>query len=323
MQESSSKRPNLTHDVKIILDKLEENKIQITKQTTYEEVRKYYEENHKAKDSDLPAHIQDIEVEDGTGKKIPVRIVRPENNDETLPVLFYLHGGGWVTGTAEGYDRFIRKIVNCSQNAVVFPSYSLSPEVKYPTAINECYEVLKYISEHGQDYKLDKDKIAVIGDSAGGNMAAVMPLMAKEKKGPDIKFQILMCPMTDLNLATDSIEEFANGPWITKVGLKWYRKQYLVDKGQRDDAYASPLIAEYTELAGLPPAFIITAESDPLRDDGEAYARRLNKADVPVSCVRYNGTIHNFIVNDALADTLPSKMAMAQICSVSKRILKN
>lgn len=321
MQEASSKRPNLSHEFKAFVEKTNKTLNTPFIDMNADEIRKNFEAMQAEYKYDIPAEIEDIEVQTKEAK-ISVRIVRPENAEGELPVVYYMHGGGWVAGSAESYDRFLRMLAKETGCAIVFPGYSLSPEVKYPAAVNECYEVLKYIYEHGEEHKLKKDKIITAGDSAGGNMAAVMTLMAREKKDIKIIFQILLTPLTDWNLATGTMEEFADGPYITKEKLIWHRYQYLTNKGERDDIYASPLVTNYDKMTGLPPALIITAENDPLRDDGEAYARRLNKADVPVTCVRYNGAIHLFMIFNALADTQISKRASEQICACIKNVIQ-
>lgn len=322
MKEASSKRPNLNHDFLDFVDKTKDRLDQPLDDNSYIELRKQFEELQAQYPYDIPAQIEDISLENPQSQKISLRIVRPQNAQEALPMIYYIHGGGWVSASAQSYERILKTLAVCVNAAVVFPSYSLSPEAKYPTALNECYQALKYIVSNADEHKINAQKIAVVGDSAGGNLAAALTLMAKNKQEPKISFQMLLFPLTDLNLDTDTIDLFSQGPWISKESLKWYRKMYLENKGQRDDVYASPLLADYSELAGLAPTFIAVSENDPLRSDGEAYARKLNKANVDVCCVRYNGTIHNFIILNGLQNTQASKTATQQICTVLKEALK-
>lgn len=321
MKEASSKHPNLVHEIKPFLNKEAPERTSVFESGSVQTMREQYEKMQEEYKYTVTAETSDISIE-SQGKEVSVRIIRPEGAEGNLPIIFYLHGGGTVAGSAQSYDCFLKTLANGANAAVVFPSYSLSPEVKYPVAINECYDVLTHIYDNAAVYKLNGDKIALAGDSSGANFAAVLAIIAKNKKGPVLTMQMLLCPLTDWNLATDTInEQFSDGPWLTKEGLKWYRKAYLDNKGERDNVDVSPLIAEYGVLNGLPDTFIITAENDPLRDDGEAYARRLNKADVRVSCIRYNGTIHDFMVLNGLNESKPTRRAIEQICSTLKDVL--
>ncbi len=187
-----------------------------------------------------------------------------------------------------------------------------SPEAQYPQTTNDLFAALQYIAEYGAKYNLDTSRLAVAGDSVGGNMAAVLALKAKENDNqPKISFQLLFYPVTNAKLDTESYREFADGPWLTKKAMEWFWDQYAPDEQSRKEIYVSPLNAEVKDLQGLPPALIITAENDVLRDEGEAYARKLNDAGVMVGSVRINGTIHDFLMLNDLADTVPTKAALA------------
>jgi acetyl esterase len=259
----------------------------------------------------LPVDIEDRLSEGGPGGQTSIRILRPQNDQDTLPVLLYLHGGGWVFGNKHTHDRLIRELAVGAQAAVVFPNYSLSPEAKYPTAIEECYAVLKWVAEHGSAHRLDPTRLVVAGDSVGGNMAAALTLMSKERGGPPIQGQLLFYPVTDAAFDTDSYDKFAAGYHLHRDGMMWYWDQYTTHAGERNEITASPLRAKLEQLKGLPPALIITAEADVLRDEGEAYANKLREARVRVTAVRFQGAIHDFVLLNALANTATARGAVA------------
>jgi acetyl esterase len=244
-------------------------------------------------------------------RKISLRIVRPADSRSPLPVIMYFHGGGWILGNETTHDRLIREIANGTKAAVVFVNYTPSPEAKYPTAIEQAYAATKYVAEHDKEMNLHSSRLAVAGDSVGGNMAAVVALLAKERGGPKIDYQVLFYPVTDANFETPSYQEFANGPWLTKPAMEWFWNAYEPDIAARKKPTVSPLQASVDQLKGLPPALIITDENDVLRDEGEAYARKLSQAGVSVTAVRYLGTIHDFVMLDALRDTPAARSAIA------------
>lgn len=257
------------------------------------------------------ADIQDLTVSGGPGGEVKVRIVRPIGSASTsLPVILYIHGAGWVFGNSHTHDRLIRELAVGSEAAVVFPEYSLSPEVKYPTAIEEIYAVLEWISQEGATYGLDASKLAVAGDSVGGNMTAAITLMAKERSGPAISKQLLFYPVTDASFDTESYHLFAEGYFLQREGMKWFWDQYTTDPAERAQITASPLRASLEQLSGLPEALIITGEADVLRDEGEAYAAKLREAGVPVTSVRFQGIIHDFVMLNTLAETHAKKGAL-------------
>jgi acetyl esterase len=256
--------------------------------------------------------IKDISITGGPSGQISLRILRPKNVvEKNLPVILYIHGAGWVFGNAHTHDRLIRELAVGSGAAVVFPNYSLSPEAKYPTAIEEIYAVLRWIVDSGQEYGLLSDHIAVAGDSVGGNMAAAITLMAKERSGPAIEQQLLFYPVTDASFDTESYQQFSEGYFLRRDGMKWFWDQYISNSKQRDEITASPLKSTVEQLRSLPPALIITAEADVLRDEGEAYANKLREAGVAVTAVRYQGIIHDFVMLNALSDTAAAKSAIS------------
>ncbi|WP_341363439.1 alpha/beta hydrolase [Thalassospira sp. SN3W] len=265
------------------------------------------------------ADVTDTVFPVGPTGETRVRIVRPEGNTDRLPVVVYFHGGGWVLGDKETHDRLIREIAVQANAAVVFVDYERSPEAKYPIAIEQDYAVTKYVAEHSEQLNVDPTRLAIAGDSVGGNMTAVVSLLAEQRKGPEIIAQVLFYPVTDANFDNGSYTEFANGPWLTKAAMEWFWNQYLPEGTDRTDPKVTPIHAPQELLAGQAPALIITDENDVLRDEGEAYARKLSQAGVDVTTVRYNGTIHDFVMLNAIADTPAAKAATAQ----ASQFLKN
>lgn len=255
--------------------------------------------------------IEDLMIPGGPNGDVSVRIVRPPSASlPSLPVIIYIHGAGWVFGNAHTHDRLIRELAVGAEAAIVFPNYSLSPEAKYPTAIEEIYAVLKWTAEHGQKHGLDASKLSVAGDSVGGNMAAAITLMAKERSGPTIEKQLLFYPVTDATFDTESYHEFAEGYFLQREGMKWFWDQYTTDPEERKQITASPLRATVEQLRGLPDALVITGEADVLRDEGEAYAAKLREAGVEVTAVRFQGIIHDFVMLNPLAETNAKKGAI-------------
>ena len=260
----------------------------------------------------LPADIEDLNISGGPNGNVSIRIVRPKGIDNILPVVMYFHGGGWVLGDKNTHDRLIREITNGSNAAVVFVNYTPSPEAKYPVAIEEAYAATKYIAENGNKHNLDPSRLVAAGDSVGGNMAAVVAMMAKDRGGPDIIFQLLFYPVTDANFDTASYQEFATDHWLSREAMKWYWDNYLPDKEKRKEPTASPLQASLNQLKDLPPAMVINGEFDILRDEGQAYAHKLIEAGVRVTAVRYLGTIHDFVMLNPITETPATRAAIKQ-----------
>jgi acetyl esterase/lipase len=265
------------------------------------------------------AQIEDVTFPVGPTGSIPVRIVRPTGTTETLPAVVYFHGGGWVLGDRDTHDRLIREIAVGAEAALVFVDYARSPEARYPVAIEQAYAATRYLADNGASLRVDPLRLAVAGDSVGGNIAAVVTLMAKQRRGPKIALQVLFYPVTDAGFDTPSYTRFADGPWLTKHAMQWFWDSYLPDPAARKQPTAAPLNASLDQLAGLPEALVITDENDVLRDEGEAYARQLSAAGVRVTSVRYNGTIHDFVMLNALADTPATRGAIAQAINALKQ----
>jgi acetyl esterase len=266
-------------------------------------------------DGDIPAppvDLTDLVIPGGPSGKVSIRIFRPQGASGDLPVLLFTHGAGWVFGDAHTHGRLVAELATRADAAAVFTNYSLSPEAKYPTALEEIYAVLEWISGHGAGQRLDPARIAVAGDSVGGNMTTAITIMAKQRSGPRIAAQLLYYPVTNANFDTGSYLQFATHYWLSRQGMQWYWDQYTTDPAQRAEITASPLRASLEDLAGLPPALVIVGEADPLRDEGEAYAAKLRSAGVPVTAVRYGGIIHDFVMVNALRETYAAKAATAQ-----------
>jgi acetyl esterase len=258
------------------------------------------------------AQIEDVTFPVGPTGSVPVRIVRPAGAVGTLPVVVYFHGGGWILGDRDTHDRLVREIAVGVKAAVVFVDYARSPEARYPVAIEQAYAATCYVVDHGASLRIDPSRLAIAGDSVGGNMTAAVTLMAKQRLGPKIAFQALFYPVTDADFDTASYNSFADGPWLTKRAMEWFWAAYLPDPGARKQPTATPLNASLDQLTGLPEALVIVDENDVLRDEGEAYARKLSNAGVRVTSTRYNGTIHDFVMLNALADTPAARGAIAQ-----------
>jgi acetyl esterase len=233
----------------------------------------------------------------------------------------YFHGGGWILGDRDTHDRLIREIAVGAETAVVFVEYARSPEARYPVAIEQAYAATRYVADNGAGLRVDPLRLAVAGDSVGGNMAASVTLMAKQRRGPKIALQLLFYPVTHAGFDTPSYTRFADGPWLTKRAMQWFWDAYLPDSASRNEPTATPLNASLDQLAGLPEALVMTDENDVLRDEGEAYARKLSNAGVRVTSMRYNGTIHDFVMLNALADTPATRAAIAQAVGALKTTL--
>jgi acetyl esterase/lipase len=261
---------------------------------------------------DKPAVDEEwITVSGGPTGSVRARIVKPAGATGTLPVILYIHGAGWVFGNAHTHDRLVRELAVGAEAAVVFPEYDLSPEARYPVAIEQNYTIARWVVEQGASKGLDATRLAVAGDSVGGNMTAALTLMAKQRGGVPIVRQVLFYPVTDAAFDTGSYHQFATGYFLRRDGMQWFWDQYTTDEAERAQITASPLRATTEQLTGLPPALVITAEADVLRDEGEAYANKLRAAGVPVTAVRFQGVIHDFVMLNALRSTHAAEAAIA------------
>ncbi|OAH13013.1 alpha/beta hydrolase [Streptomyces jeddahensis] len=262
-----------------------------------------------------------VTVAGGPTGQVRTRIVRPAGATGQLPVIIYIHGAGWVFGNAHTHDRLVRELAVGTGAAVVFPEYDLSPEARYPVAVEQSYAVARWVVTDGGGHGLDASRIAVAGDSVGGNMSAALTLMAKERGDVPLVQQVLFYPVTDAAFDTGSYHQFAEGYFLRRDAMQWFWDQYTTDEKERAEITASPLRATADQLTGLPPALVITAEADVLRDEGEAYAAKLRQAGVPVTAVRYQGIIHDFVMLNALRETHAAQAAISQAISTLRMAL--
>jgi len=255
------------------------------------------------------------------GYTVRLNIVRPAGVKDKLPVFIFIHGGGWILGDFPTHQRMVRDLVVLSGFAGVFVNYTPSPEAHYPQAINEIYAATSWVAENGGEIAVDGSRLAVVGNSVGGNMTAVTALMAKEKNGPDIKLQIMMWPIVDARFDWESYKLYGEDRFLTTNLMKWMYDQYTTDMAARQEVHASPLNATIDQLKGLPPALIQVAENDILRDGGEAYGRKLDEAGVPVTTIRYNGMIHDFGLLNGLAAEPAVKSLFVHAAAELKKFL--
>jgi acetyl esterase len=268
-----------------------------------------------------PVEIADHMVPGGPdGQGVPIRVVRPAGSTERLPAIVYLHGGGWVLGDTFTHDRLVRELASGCGVAVVFVSYTLAPEARYPVQIEQAYAAACWVSGHGAMLGIDATRMIVAGDGVGGNMATVMAMVARERGGPALLQQVLFYPVTDAHFDTASYRELATGHHLERDRMRWFWDQYLPELDRRSDPHASPLCAPLDELALLPPALVLVAEHDVLRDEGEAYAHRLARAGVEVAAVRFLGTIHDFAMLNAIRGTSAPRAAIRLVCETVRRV---
>jgi acetyl esterase len=288
-------------------------------QLTPAEARKVLDDVQSAPVGKLPVEDRWVTVPVEVGD-VRVRIVRPPDAEGTLPVILYMHGGGWVLGNAATHDRLVRELAVGVGAAVAFVEYDRSPEAAYPVALEQGYATARWIVREGAAHRLDPERIAVAGDSVGGGMTAALALMARERG--DVRFihQSMYYPVTDAAMDTGSYEQFTEGYFLTAKSMEWFWNAYLPDLGRRAEPYASPLRASDEQLSGLPPAFLVVDEADVLRDEGEAYAARLRAAGVAVTTVRYDGITHDFMMLTPLSGTNATRAAIAQAISILRGV---
>jgi acetyl esterase len=289
-------------------------------QMTPEEARKVLDDIQAAPIEKLPVDDEWLTVAASVGD-VSVRIVRPKGAQAPLPVILYMHGGGWILGNAGTHDRLVRELAVGVGAAVVFVEYSPSPEAHYPVAVEQGYATAQWVMREGADHALDASRMAVAGDSVGGNMAAALTLMAKERGDVHFVQQCLFYPVTDAAMDTGSYQEFATGYFLTAKAMEWFWDAYLPDHAQRSAITVSPNRASEDQLAGLPPAYVCVDEADVLRDEGEAYAAKLRAAGVPTTTVRYDGITHDFMMLNPLSQTRATRGAIAQAIATLRSAL--
>jgi acetyl esterase len=273
--------------------------------------RKVLDDLQAAPVDKLPVDEEWVTVPAAVGD-VRVRIVRPRGAAAVLPVVVYMHGGGWILGNAATHDRLVRDLAVGARAAVAFVEYTPSPEARYPVAIEQGYATAQWLTREGAVRGLDATRMAVAGESVGGNMTAALALMAKERG--DVTFvQVSMYyPVTDAAMDTDSYDRFSTGYYLSRAGMEWFWDAYAPDHAARFEITASPNRATVEQVRGLPPTYLCVDEADVLRDEGEAYAAKLRSAGVPVTTVRYDGTVHDFMLLNSLSDTHATRAAIAQ-----------
>jgi acetyl esterase/lipase len=286
-----------------------------------DEARKVLDDVQAAPIDKLPADEEWVTVPAEVGH-VQVRIVKPLGATDPLPAVLYMHGGGWILGNAASHDRLIRELANGVQAAIVFVEYDRSPEAAYPVAIEQGYATAQWIGKEGAAHGIDASRIAVAGDSVGGNMTAALALMAKERGDVHFVHQSMYYPVTDARMDTGSYEQFATGYFLTAKAMAWFWDAYAPEVSKRSEITASPLQATEEQLSGLPPAFVIVDEADVLRDEGEAYAAKLRAAGVSVTTVRYNGITHDFMMLNPLSGTQATRAAVAQAITMLRQALR-
>jgi acetyl esterase len=259
----------------------------------------------------LPVEEEWITVRAAVGD-VRVRIIKPVDAPASLPVVLYMHGGGWVLGNAATHDRLVRELAVGANAALAFVEYAKSPEAKYPVAIEQGYAAAQWITREGASKGLDSSRLAVAGESVGGNMTAALALMAKERGDVHFIQQSIYYPVTDAAMDTPSYDQFETGYYLSRKSMEWFWDAYAPDGAERAEITASPNRATIEQLAGLPPTFLCVDEADVLRDEGEAYASKLRQAGVPVTTVRYDGTIHDFMLLNALSGTKATRAAIRE-----------
>lgn len=323
MQLPSSKSPWLTVETRQFITALEKAGGPPLYTLTPKEAREVLNNAQNIPVNKIPVSIEDMKLPTGPTNEVDIRIIRPLNNKERLPVIFYFHGGGWVMGNKETHDRLVREIASGAEAAVVFVNYTPSPEAQYPIPIEQDYAAMDYVCKNSDKFSIDATRVAVAGDSVGGNMAAVVALLAKERGFNKICFQLLLYPVTAADFNNPTYQAFGDGPWLTRKAMEWFWDQYLPDKSKRNEITASPLLATPEQLKGLPEAMVITDQNDVLCYEGEAYAHKLQEAGVKVTAIRFNGTTHDFMMLNALADSTPTRAAVGSaICALKKAFKK-
>ncbi|WP_280711162.1 alpha/beta hydrolase [Bradyrhizobium sp. BR13661] len=269
-----------------------------------------------------PVDISGVKTTEQTitqdGQTVKIYIMKPEQVVGKPGVLLFIHGGVWIVGNFQNHQRLLRDLVVGSGQIGVFVEYTSLPEARFPTQLDQSYATLKWVATHAEEFGADGSRIAVAGNSVGGNMSAALTLMAKDRGGPTISYQVLLIPATDASVDTQSYHEFGTGRFLARAFMKYGWDLYAPDAKTRDNPYVSPLRASLQELRGLPPALVITAENDPLRDEGEAYARKLKEAGVSVIATRYNGMIHDFVLLNGVQTAPEPQSAIRQISAEIK-----
>jgi acetyl esterase len=312
----------IQRDIKIFLKKINSGDEKPMESLSPPEARRVLENVQNS----VKANISGIEIAEKTisqdGMQIKLFIMRPEGQSEVLPAFLFFHGGGWMLGDFKTHERMVSDLVIKSGAAAIFVEYSRAPETRYPVALGEGYAVLKWVESHGAEIRVDGNRLAVAGNSAGGNMATAIAMMAKKMKGPLISLQLLLWPVTNADFDTESYHKYSAERFLTRNMMMWFWDNYI-DQDQRNDIYASPLQASIDDLKDLPRTVIQVAENDVLRDEGIAYARKLDEAGVDVTLIQVDGMIHDYGLLNPIAQVPAVQSALAYAAAELKKALKS
>jgi len=273
----------------------------------------------------VPLELPACDIEEKTiaqdGLEVSLTIVRPAGSRAVSPAFMFVHGGGWILGDFPTHERFVRDLVTGSGFTAVFVNYTPSPEAQYPTAIREIHAAARWVAAHGLEIRVDPSRLAMVGNSVGGNMTAAVVLMSAHQGGPKFQCQVMLWPVTDANFETGSYQEYAEGYFLSRSMMKWFWDAYLPDPARRREIYASPLQATPEQLAGLPPTLVQVAGNDVLRDEGLAYARKLDDAGVDVTLVNYENLIHDYGLLNAISHVPAVRDALHQTAEMLRKHL--
>jgi acetyl esterase/lipase len=316
-----SQNPKVEHRVREFLKALNSSGGKPIETLTPSEARKVLVDAQ----SSVPLHLPACDIEEKSiaqdGLKVRLNIVRPARSTSVTPAFLFVHGGGWILGDFPTHERFVRDLVADSGYTAVFVNYTPSPEAKYPAAINQIHAAAKWVAAHGDEIRVDGKRLAIVGNSVGGNMTAAVALLAKDKGGPSFKCQVLLWPVTDANFDTESYNEYAEGYFLSRAMMRWFWDAYAPEDTTRREIYASPLQATVEQLKGLPPALVQVAGNDVLRDEGLAYARKLDAVGVDVTVVRCENLIHDYGLLNAISQVPAVRDALHQVAETLKKHL--
>jgi acetyl esterase len=317
-----AENPKVDHSVREFLRALNSGGGKPIETLTPAEARKVLVDAQASVPLDLPACDLEEKTITQDGLEVRLTIVRPAGSKAVLSAFLFVHGGGWILGDFPTHERFVRDLVADSGFTAVFVNYTPSPEAHYPTAINEIHVAARWVAAHGDEIKVDGKRLAIVGNSVGGNMTAAVALMAHHRDGPEFKCQVMLWPVTDANFDTGSYHEYAEGYFLSRAMMKWFWDAYAPDPSRRREIYASPLQAMPEQVKGLPPTLIQVAGNDVLRDEGLAYARKLDAAGVDVTVVRYENLIHDYGLLNAISQVPAVRDALHQTAGMLKKHLK-
>ncbi len=317
-----SQNPKVEHRIREFLKALNSGGGKPIETLTPDEARKVLVDAQASVPLDLPVCDVEEKTISQDGLEVKLNIVRPARSKAVVPGFIFVHGGGWILGDFPTHERFVRDLVVDSGFTAIFVNYTPSPEAHYPTAINQIHAAAKWVAAHGDEIRVDSKRLAIVGNSVGGNMTAAVALMAKDKGGPEFKCQVMLWPVTDATFETESYHEYAEGYFLSRAMMKWFWDAYAPDLSRRREIYASPLRATTEQLKGLPPTLIQVAGNDVLRDEGLAYARKLDAAGVDVTSVRYENLIHDYGLLNAISQVPAVRDALHQASEMLKKHLK-